>query len=103
MSTNDRDTHFQGFAKLLYDELDTSCLLSELCIEQADSEHPAVQKIIQRIQKLFAQRAYDLAYHVLKTAEEHDLFADDFYGRFSLDTEAKLSEIPDLAEWPKTD
>jgi hypothetical protein len=96
MTNNERDTKFLGFARLLFEELpeypDSSEFVYELQL--------ALNDWTEAVEKLIAQRAYDLVYHVLETAEAHNLFAHDFYGYFSLDTEAKLTEIPDLTEWP---
>jgi hypothetical protein len=84
-----RDTHFAaGFAKLLADEIQSKVAFIEPFAGTSDDLHT-----------LIAQRAYDLVFHAFETAEEHDLFADNFYGCFSLSTEAKVSEVPDLTEW----
>ena len=85
----DRDTHFLGFAALVIREMGMQNLFDP------------TSRRYDEMQTLLAQCAYDLTYYVLKTAEEHDLFADNFFGRFSLDTEAKLTEIPDLTQWPE--
>ena len=101
MSTNDRDTHFQGWASALYPDL--ARLFLAMYSFRVNGEEEKALAVAQEIKTLLAQCGHDLAYHILKTAEEHDLFADNFYGRFSLDTEAKLTKIPDFTEWPKPD
>jgi hypothetical protein len=73
MST-ERDTHFQGFARLL---------LTELQAEDYDIS-PTNDFAIEHI----AKRAYDLAYHVLDNIwEVHN-------------PEVLLERTPDLTEWP---
>ncbi len=57
MSTNERDTHFQGFAKLLWHEVRKTSFDSP-----GFSEYQQLEK---HLQLLFAQRAYDLVEYVL--------------------------------------
>ena len=71
---NDRDTKFQGYAKLLFTELQ-DIMASGLPIDVT----------FQKQQELLAQRAYDLALHIL-----------------IYDATENLTWIPDLTEWPAT-
>lgn len=77
---SNRDTQFQGFAKLLWEEIEC---LDNICIERVED----VEKIYQHI----ARRAYDLVKCVLK-----DIRYDD--ERYIDDHVSKLS---DLTELPK--
>ena len=87
----ERDTHFQGFAKLLYADLDL--MISELCIERSDSSNLFVKQVIQDIQKLIAQHAYDLVEYAIVYTER--------YGNIEIKTiDESVHVIPDLTEWP---
>jgi len=86
MSTNERDTHFQGFAKLLLEDLGYD--ISQLMDETADSgDYEGHMRLI------IAQRAYDFLvsshYHtaMLATWEE---------------SKERVALVPDMTEWPPT-
>ena len=70
---SERDTHFQGFAKLLWEE--------------------ASNTPMNEIEQLIARRAYDLVVHALNTCS---LEAFEIMGN-------GVEEVPDLAEWPKSE
>jgi hypothetical protein len=100
--SEERDSHFAGFARLLIPELDAQVgAVTTWAMEQGvDDEQKIAQELAARWRLLLARRAYDLVEHALKEAEERDLFADDLYGRFRLSTGAKISEIPDMGALP---
>ncbi len=81
MNKDERDTKFLGFAKLLADEL-----------LPYDGYQFGTDSI-----RLIAQRAYDLAYHIL-IHETMDVEAEDYR---SID-EVMARDIPDLTAWPPT-
>jgi hypothetical protein len=87
MSTQERDTHFQGFSNLLFPEISQlfftmyARILEHGQIEEIDS-------IKDEIKTLIAQRAYDLVYHSLDNIwEVHN-------------PAILISKIPDITEWP---
>jgi hypothetical protein len=85
MST-ERDTHFQGFARLLWTAIVQSPEWPYISLSEEE---------IQQAETVIAQRAYDFAKHVLHSFEP-----------FDFDTETRddlLDRVPDLTEWPKTD
>ncbi len=93
MTTNGRDTHFQGFADLLFPEISKlfftmyARILEHRQIEEIDA-------IEDEIRTLIAQGAYDLAIHVLSHANERmNLKLTNIKAWVDLG-------IPDLTEWP---
>ena len=78
MTTNERDTHFFGFAKLLVAELEKAGFIQPI--------HGV------RPYTLIAQRAYDLVYHTrVKTA----------YGMDLVNIRAWIElEVPDMTDFP---
>ena len=72
MTTNDRDTHFQGFAEMLCSEY--------LLVHLLDNPYFVSPKTRDEIVTLIAQRAYDLMEHIM-------LYAP-------------AVPVPDLTEWP---
>lgn len=87
--TTDRDTHFQGFAKSLYPELDHLFnLLYRARLDRIDRQIEQSERIIKL---LLTRRAYDLVYHTIENAGEIDLIPS---------TAAAVAVIPDLTEWP---
>lgn len=82
MST-ERNEHFKGFAKLLWQE-----------VRKTSFDSPGFskyQQLEQRMQLLFAQRAYDLVEHILNNQE---------FSWYELE-ELSVSDFPDLTEWPE--
>jgi len=69
----ERDTHFAGFAKLLWEE--------------------ASNTPMNEIEQLIARRAYDLVVHALNTCS---LEAFEIMGN-------GVQEVPDLTEWPRSE
>jgi hypothetical protein len=78
--TNERDTHFAGFAKLLETELSHS-------LDVWFDSPAATQEQIRTATRLrIAQRAYDLKQHIMRHIDDHELQA---------------SRIPDMTAWPE--
>lgn len=86
---SDRDTHFAGFAKLLYEDLYGS--FGALFDAYSDDEQRA--KAAQDIHERLAQRAYDLVAHTILHTSSHDLDV--------LDSAEIPPRIPDLTAWPE--
>jgi len=81
---NERDTHFTGFAKLLYDEL-----------ENLRYRRPFTpDEYVREVQTIIARRAYDLVFHTLMEVDPAWLDM--------LDTSEWTGRIPDMTEWPKS-
>ncbi len=85
----ERDTHFAGYADLLFPEL-TGLFYQLYTFRHAD-EHSAAEQIIYLIKEHLAQRAYDLACHVLEHAKGDIIDNVEFYVKWN---------IPDLTQWP---
>ncbi len=85
--TTERDIHFQGFAKLLVQELIDQYIIVA---------HPkAIEGMRPDAEKIIAQRAYDLAYHFIESNYKHR-------GTFRGEIHMSVSMMPDLTEWPNT-
>ncbi len=82
-----RDTHFQSFAKLLWDELVE--LNKGGYIDVSSVFDDGIDPTNYRL--LIAQRAYDLACHVLYETS---------YGMDKWDITGRVNATPDLTEWP---
>ncbi len=88
----ERDTHFRGFAKLLYDDFlqlareDTSSIG-----EIAAPDY--VEKWRMKVEQLIAERAYDLVLHTVWNIAPVDLER-----LFMKEVAAK---VPDFTEWPE--
>lgn len=80
--TQERDTQFLGFARLLF---------RELTGVDDTFEYPVPERLI-------AQRAYDLAYHVL----EHTLETVEHKEPLFQPVKYYMPDIPDLTSWPIT-
>ena len=83
MTTNERDTHFFGFAKLLVAKL------------EKDGFVTPVYGV--RPYTLIAQWAYDLVYHTLSNTTQ--AMAAECEHRPAIAEE--IRHIPDLTEWPE--
>lgn len=90
-----RDTQFQGFAKLLYDELYDQ--FYNLRCQEEDMDYMGRNKEAEQTRKeikiTIARRAYDLAYHAAFYIDERDC---DVFG-----FEGAMQRIPDMTELPK--
>ncbi len=87
--SNERDTHFAGFANLLDEEI-------EAALENIAEFSFVPDAISDDIKHIIAQRAYDLAYHFVESAYEHR-------GTFRGEINASVQMLPDLTEWPTTE
>ena len=107
MSTNERDTYFQGFAQLLWDELkefdpydfDLTAKDSWQILHNGEGFDPSILE--EHIKRIIAQRAYDLVFHILKNAD--DLYLDmGGYKDFPSDDTVvqNMKHLPDITQWP---
>ena len=87
MSTIDRDTHFQGFAKQQFEDVE-GMFMKWVVATRWEREEPA-----HDIQLYLARRAYDLALHTLLHVEHINLD--------SLSYEEHVTRIPDMTELPE--
>ena len=93
--TTERDTHFLGFAKLLVPKIlqevapytDGASLYCDECVAYL---HPDLERLI-------AQRAYDLAVHIVEKLDASPLVT--FSDRIGYH-ELFVNEVPDLTSWP---
>ena len=87
----ERDTHFQGFAKLLLEELkpDLALLFVALGEKQIQREKFSVEQAESIIQTVIARRAFDLVVHALDTCP---LEAFEIMGN-------GVDYVPDLTAW----
>jgi hypothetical protein len=76
---DERDIHFQGFAKLLWDELLNANKHGYIDV----SDDLMDEEWNDKYQQIIAQRAYDLMEHIM-------LYAP-------------AAPVPDLTEWPPTE
>ncbi len=93
MSTSERDTHFMGFADLLYPEL--TRLFYLLYTHRHANEHHAADQVAYQIKEHLARRAYDLVEHAFREMQ-HEI--NDYY-----DPLDALRDTPDLTELPPTE
>lgn len=86
-----RDTHFQGFAKLLRQEITKVVDFFPTYEDQLHAIQSGVSydstEALKRLETLIAQHAYDLAYHIYNIAPVSEY-------------EWRMSDIPDLTSWP---
>ncbi len=101
----DRNEHFKpGFARLLWDDMKADSDLPYMIEEYytpLDSGQPypqAIERFEQVMQKIIAQRAYDLAVYVI------DALKPSIYtNTFTPDSQDEIfKSIPDLTSWPKS-
>jgi hypothetical protein len=97
MSTSERDTHFKGFARLVFADL-----------SQHTKEHWSLMqadyiKFAKQQEQLVAQRAYDLVFYLLKNS---DALALDMGGYRDKPDDLTVYEhikmLPDIPEFPTT-
>ncbi len=104
MNENERDTHFQGYADLLFPELSRLFFtlyarISELRpIEEIDA-------VEDEIKALLAQRGFDLAWHNVKnignTHAPLELRSLSIFEMMDDHTTDVVNDIPDLTAWPE--
>ena len=85
---NKRDTKFAGFAKAVVQE----------CMSVHDGAMDASDWWQEQAQKIIAQRAYDLAFHVMSSTSV-GLAAENEGGELS--RKENMRYIPDMTEWPE--
>lgn len=103
---NPRDTQFQGFAKLLSDELypefrtlDYAVMMSGT-IARVEARDREIKQAEENIHDLIARRAYDLVAHILKNADPIDLDISGNYVSISdEDAAQRIANLPDLTEF----
>ena len=86
--SQERDTHFQNFAKLLWDEL---MAVTDGYIDVSNDGFD--DEWIEKHKAIIARRAYDLVKHTVLNIDEHWLIA--------LPYKEIPARIPDVFEWPK--
>ena len=89
MANNERDTHFQGFAKLLWEDLETTINDHYGFIPEGERLR---RDFLPLMYTLIAQRAYDLVEHALEAVP--DIIPE------VQSLKASLEAIPDLTQWP---
>ncbi len=82
---SDRDTHFQGFAKLLWDELVRANDYGYIDVNTDDDPTDPTDYLT-----LIARRAYDLTHYIL----EWYTLGETIY---------KPEDIPDMTDFPPTE
>lgn len=86
--TNDRDTQFQGFARLELERLKPD--LTNLYVALSRGTAEEIESAESIVQTLLAQAAYDLVAYIFTFAP----ITEYEYG---------ISNVPDLYAWPKPD
>lgn len=82
---NPRDTQFEGFAELLFEELMNGTNMMRTIIWTREDE--------KELKALFARRAYDLAFHAIDNSRANDM--EDW------ETKRIMPYVPDMTELPK--
>lgn len=89
MTKNERDTHFQGFAQLLYQELSTLEGSHETVLSEYRNKYDK-----RAIVQVIAQRAYDLVAYASEYINDKQLEEG-----MRLTPEYMLQVVPDLTKW----
>ncbi len=87
----ERNTHFQGAAKLVYDEIEP--LFRAMYEARLHRDTKQADDAEQLIRLTLARRDYDIVVHALNTCS---LEAFEIMGN-------GVEEVPDLKEWPKSE
>ncbi len=96
MNDKERNEHFQGFASLLWDDIDN--------IAHIDVPHIISSGMRREIMQIIAQRAYDMVFHLLKNGDPLDLDMSGNYGSPpDEDVHRSIANLPDLTQWPPSD
>ncbi len=90
MSTEERDTHFAGFAKLLWDELVRANSHGYIDVNIDDDPIDPTDYLT-----LIARRAYDLAIYLYEFVPQLKAMYPDV-----LTVQDVIKYIPDLTSWP---
>jgi hypothetical protein len=91
----ERNEHFKGFAKLLFDELDKRP--KEIWFGFSPGDHKLPSDYEQIVKEIIAQRAYDLVSFASECINDKQLEEG-----MRLTPEYMIECIPDLTEWPTT-
>jgi len=94
----ERDNHFAGFAKLLWDDLLEANGHGYIDVNADDNPADGWSSLDGRVERpgyltVIARRAYDLVVHALNTCS---LEAFEIMGNGA-------QEVPDLTEWPRSE
>jgi len=89
--SNERDTHFQGFAESHYLEL--SDLFAHMYACQITGDYSGADHARYAIKQLLAQRAYDLAIYCFVSVPDEK---QSEYG----DPPDCVKHVPDIDQWP---
>jgi hypothetical protein len=93
MNNSERDTHFQGFAKLQWEKIEAYIRNGHGFIPEGETMRA---EFLPPLYDLLSECAYDLALHVLEHATNE--VPGDFFGwqiTYIVD-----HDIPDLTAWP---
>ena len=93
MSTNPRDTQFQGFAKLLFDELNVIHQGKWIYMDVEDED--SAEDISEYV-TIISRRVYDLAQFIVSQAYKEDLKPDEILCK---DGKPILMYPENLKEW----
>ncbi len=86
---SERDTHFAGFADLLYAEMDTIAQN----LYNPNFITPGMQREIATI---IARRAYDLVRHAIDSVAG-GIYTQSYVG---MGEDADIADVPDMTQWP---
>jgi hypothetical protein len=92
---SNRDTQFSGFAKLLTEELKPYQTMLLLALQSNDKREREWSE--NMIQTIIAQRAYDLACHILSHATQAMIAECELPSCIPECVES----LPDLTQWPE--
>lgn len=92
MSTNPHDTHFAGFAAALFQEMQAD--LTALFVALGNRREQDITSAEQIIQQLIAQRAYDLAMHVINNLSSYDYDVEPYKAQL-------INRVPDMPALPE--
>lgn len=91
----ERDTHFQGFAKLVAQEIGSNFGII------FDTAYKPEEAYLERISQIIAQRAYDLVFHLLGKSDP--LYLDMSGYHTDEDIHQNIAHLPDLTQWPEAE
>lgn len=94
--SNERDTHFAGFAQLLMQEIDEQVgAVTTWGLEQDIEDEARIgQELVSRWRTLIARRVYDLVHEACE-----NISSAQVDGRLSV--EGMMGAISDMTEWPE--
>lgn len=99
MSTNERYTHFQGFARLQIDDLES--LFGNLSDAEEHYDPRLIALCREAIIRYLARSGYELLYFLLDKAPYHSGSFDTGYGTPE-EIHETIAHLPDLDAWPPT-